>query len=174
MANAVAPPLADDRDLIVAPPLVQPLAIASATDLTLDPDAVQGTRFSGPILSGPVDGTAAGIVPLHKRFKLTFANGTFSVPVVFPASTILDRLVIQLQQSYTGTLPKINLGTALNGVDIANVDVSVAPTQIFNNLTAILGSTWTIYLSQAWTGSPTTGKATVLIYYSVPAKALPT
>jgi hypothetical protein len=150
---------------------VTPFAVGSLDELTIDPDAVQGSRHFGPILSGdPADGTA-GIAVLHKRAKITFANGNFSVPVRFPPSTILFNYIIQIQQSYNGTTPKINLGNTLNGVDIVSTDVSVAPTQVFGNF-GILGSTWTIYLSQVVTAA-TTGKATVMITYSVPAKVIP-
>jgi hypothetical protein len=144
---------------------------ASAGSLTLDPDAVQGTRFTGPIMSGPID-EVAGIVLLHKRFKLSSAYGTFTVPVRLPPSAILMTLVVQIQQTYNGTTPKLNLGSTPNGLDIASVDLSVAPTQVFNDLTSILGSSWTFHVSQALTGA-TAGKATVLITYSVPAAAMP-
>jgi hypothetical protein len=48
----------------------------------------------------------------------------------------------------------------------------VAPTQTFQNITSILGTSWTIYLSQVLGTGNTTGKCTVLIFYSVPAKVL--
>jgi hypothetical protein len=150
---------------------ITPLAVSGVNDLQLDPDAVIGTRFTGPVMSGAPEDGAAGVAVLHKRAKITFAHGNFSVPVRFPASTILLNYIIQIQQSYNGTTPKINLGNTLNGVDIVSTDVSVAPTQVFGNF-GILGSTWTIYLSQVVTGA-TTGKATVMITYSVPARTLP-
>ena len=165
--------LKDIKD--TAPPLVvTPLVVPNTIDdLTLDPDAVQGSRHAGPLISGAPEDGAAGIAILQKRAKITVAgNGNFSIPVRFPASSILLNYAIQLQQSYNGTLAKINLGTTLNGVDIANVDVTVAPTQLFGNITSILGSTWTIYLSQVIGAGGTTGKCTVLISYSVPAKVV--
>lgn len=175
--SAVAPPPPNGGQELLdpsqqsGPTYVAPLAAPTTPAALIDPDGQLGTRFFGPVMSGPL-GQLAGIASLHKRAKITFANGTFSVPIQFPPSTILDRLIVQIQQSYNGTTPHINLGTTANGVDIATVDVSVAPTQIFQNLTTIMGSSWTIYLSQALTAA-TTGKATVLIYYSVPAKTVP-
>jgi hypothetical protein len=152
---------------------VTPFAVAGFDDLTIDPDAVQGSRHFGPILSGdPADG-AAGIAMLHKRAKITVAqHGNFSIPVRFPASTILVNYIVQIQQSYNGTLAKINLGNTQNATDIANVDVTVAPTQVYGNF-GILGSNWTIWLSQVIGAGGTAGKATVIITYSVPAKTIP-
>jgi hypothetical protein len=163
---------------VIPPPATKPaapeapalLAVGGLGDL-LDPDAIQGTRFSGPLLSGAAEDGAAGIVILHKRAKITFSHGNFSVPIRFPPSTILDKYLVQLQQTYNGTTPKINIGTTLNGLDVANVDVSVAPTQLQNPIATILPGSWTLYLSQVLGGS-TAGKATVLIYYSVPAKTV--
>jgi hypothetical protein len=152
------------------PPLAEAPAPFSLGDL-LDPDAIQGTRFTGPILSGDF-GEAAGIVLLHKRARITFANGNFSMPVKFPASAILIQLVVQVEQTYNGTAPLLNLGTNLNGSDIASKPLNVAPTHTFDPITTLLTSSWTIYLSQVLSGS-TTGKLTALIMYSVPAKALP-
>jgi hypothetical protein len=161
--------------LIQTPGLDEIVLSAAPGDLgdLFDPDAVLGTRFSGPILSGPMDGGAAGTAILSKRAKVTFANGSFSgLPIVFPASTILINLVTQLQQTFNGTTPKLNLGTTPGGLDVASIDLSVAPTQLNQNLTTILGSTWTIYLSLVLGGS-TAGKATGIILYSVPALARP-
>jgi hypothetical protein len=93
--------------------------------------------------------------------------------VRFPASSILVQAICQVQQVYNGTTPKLNLGTALNGLDIFTQDLLTGPSQYFGNISTILGSTWTIYLSQVVTGA-TQGKATILITYSVPAKAMPT
>jgi hypothetical protein len=136
----------------------------------VDNDGVLGTRFSGPILSGaPNKPGLAGIAMLHKRVKITASLGAFSgIPLVFPASSVLTTLVVQLQQTFNGTLPKFNLGTTPGGLDVATIDLSVAPTQVFNNLTTILGSNWTIYASLV-NGASTLGKATILISYSVPA-----
>ena len=153
------------------PPVINPLVPTSIDSLQIDPDAVQGTRFSGPVMSGAPEDGVAGIAMVHKRAKITFANGNFSIPIKFPASAILVQWIVQIQQSYNGTTPKINLGNVVNGVDITSVDVSVAPTQTYGNF-GILGSSWTIWLSQVLGGS-TAGKCTVLITYSVPAKALP-
>ena len=139
----------------------------------VDPDGMQGSRFSGPVLSGPVDGAGLpGIALLHKRAKILFSHGSFNVPVLFPPSSIVTELVVQIQQSYNGLTPKLNLGTTPNGVDVATVDLSVPPTQVFNNLQTILGSNWTLYLSQAVGAGNTAGKCTALIYYSVPAKTV--
>jgi hypothetical protein len=155
------------------PPVVTKLAVPSSIDdLTLDPDAILGSRSSGPLLSGAPEDGAAGIATLHKRAKMTFANGSFSIPVRFPASSILLQMVAQIQQSYNGLTPKLNLGNTLNGLDIASVDLSVAPTQVFNNITSVLGSNSTIYVSQVVGAGNTAGKCTLLISYSVPAKAL--
>ena len=140
----------------------------------IDPDGVLGTRFSGPIMSGPPEAGVAGICTLHKRFKVTAQTGAFTgVPITFPASTILMVLVTQLQQTFNGLTPHLNLGTTPGGTDIASIDLSVAPTQLSQNLATILPSNWTIYASLAITGATTQGKATMLITYSVPAKTLP-
>jgi hypothetical protein len=169
MANTTLDATAPD-----APPEVTALAPNTIDDLALDPDAVQGSRHTGPLLSGAPEDGAAGIAMLHKRAKISVTqHGNFSIPVHFPASAILVTYVVQIQQSYNGTLAKINLGTTLNGTDIANVDVTVAPTQVIGNITSVLGSTWTIYLSQVIGAGGTAGKCTVLITYSVPAKVLP-
>jgi len=167
--TAAPPPAAVTLD---APAVVA--APNTIDDLSLDPDAVQGSRHSGPLISGAPEDGAAGIATLHKRANITVAqNGAFSIPVRFPASSILLQFVVQIQQSYNGTLAKINLGTTQNGSDIANVDVTVAPTQVFNNITSILGTNNTIWLSQVIGAGGTAGKCTVLISYSVPAKVLP-
>jgi hypothetical protein len=161
--------------LIDAPPVITQFATPVGVDeLTLDPDAVQGSRHVGPLISGAPEDGAGGIAVLQKRVKIsTVQHGSFSVPVRFPASSILLNYTVQIQQSYNGTLAKVNLGTTLNGTDIANVDVTVAPTQLTSNITSVLGSTWTIYLSQVIGAGGTAGKSTVLVSYSVPAKVLP-
>jgi hypothetical protein len=159
--------------LDAAPPEVNLLVPSNMDDLSLDPDAVLGTRHSGPLLSGAPEDGAAGIAMLHKRAKIYFTNGSFSIPVQFPASSVLTTLVVQIQQSYNGLTPKLNLGTALNGTDVASVDLSVAPTQVFNNIATILPSNWKLYLSQVLGTGNSAGKCTVLISYSVPAKTLP-
>lgn len=157
-----------------APPrVIAPLAIASIDDLSIDPDAVQGSRHNGPLLSGAPEDGAAGIAMLHKRVKILFSYGSFSIPVRFPPSAILTTFVVQIQQSYNGVTPKLNLGTTLNGVDSASVDLSVAPIQVFTNVASVLPSNWTMYLSQALGAGNTAGKCTALISYSVPAKVLP-
>lgn len=150
-----------------------PTQLAAPTGIgdLLDPDAVQGSHFTGPLISGSPDDGVPGIALLHKRAKITVSNGNFSIPIRFPPSSILMQVVVQLQQTYNGATPKVNLGTTPNGTDIASVDVSVAPTQVFNNITTILGSSWTIYLSQV-VSAATNGKCTVLITYSVPAKTI--
>lgn len=148
----------------------------AVTDVSslIDPDGAVGTRFSGPIMSGIPGKGLAGIAMLHKRFKVTAATGAFSgIPIQFPPSSILTILVTQLQQTFNGLTPHLNLGTTPGGSDIASIDLSVAPTQLFQNLTTILTSTWTIYLSLAITGATTQGKATMLIEYSVPALTVP-
>lgn len=156
----------------VAEPLAGP-APRAITDVSglVDPDGVIGTRFSGPIMSGaPNKGGIAGIAMLHKRAKITAQMGAFTgIPLVFPASSVLTTCIVQLQQTFNGVTPKFNLGTTPGGLDVATIDLSVAPTQVFNNLTTILGSNWTIYASLAIGVGATTGKATVLISYSVPA-----
>ena len=156
-------------------PMVQNLPAQQATsikNLTLDPDAVLGTRFGGPILSGAPDiSPVAGIAQLHKRFKILASYGAFNLPVVFPPSTILTRYFVQIQQSFNGTLAKLQLGSASNGSDIANVDITVAPTQTDTTITSILGSNWTIWVSMGG-GASTLGKLTLLVFYSVPAQTL--
>ena len=152
--------------------IVLPRAITGIDDLQLDPDAVLGSRHTVPLLSGdPADGSA-GIATLHKRAKITVSNGNFSIPVRFPPSTILLQMVAQVQQVYNGTLSKLNLGTTLNGTDVGTVDLLTGPTQVFANISTILPSNWTIYLSQVL-GGATQGKCTILISYSVPAKTIP-
>jgi hypothetical protein len=167
--KVITPPEADSK--IIAPPQVSTFAVPTSIASFLDPDAKLATAFKGPVISGDYakDGVP-GIAMLHKRAKIDFTYGNFSIPVKFPPSAILTQYMVQIQQSYNGTLTKINLGTALNGVDIANVDVTVAPTQLLNNITGILGSTWTIYLSQVLGAGNTQGKATVMIFYSAPAQ----
>lgn len=173
-ATAVAeaePPLLTDK---LAPPL--PTQLAAPTDLSdlVDPDAILGTRFGGPLMSGALEDGAAGICLLGKRAKITAATGAFSgLPIKFPASSILINLVTQIQQTFNGVTPKLNIGTTPGGLDIATIDLTVAPTQLNTNLSTILGSSWTVYLSLAITGATTQGKATTIIFYSVPALTRP-
>jgi len=118
---------------------------------------------------------AAGTVILSKRAKVSAATGNFTVPIRFPASSILINVVVQLQQTFGGTAggAHMNLGTTPGGLDIATIDLTVAPTQINQNLATILGSSWTIYLTMTGVVAGA-GKATGLIIYSVPAAARPT
>ena len=171
VADRITEPEETETDVPVERLIATPFAVNGLGDL-LDPDARIGTHFSGPVMSGGKDLGAAGIAVLHKRAKIVSTYGAFSIPIKFPPSSILTQYMVQLQQSYNGTLAKINLGTTLNGTDIANVDVTVAPTQIFNNITSILGTSWTIYLSQVPGAGATQGKCTVMVFYSVPGKAI--
>lgn len=153
-------------------PTVEPFAVNDASAL-IDPDGIQGTRFSGPVLSGAPGDGIAGIATLHKRVKITASLGAFNgVPISFPPSSILIKLVTQIQQTFNGVTPFLNLGTTPGGQDIAHIDLSAGPTQLFQDLTTILTSSWTIYASLAITGTTTQGKATILIEYSVPAKTV--
>jgi hypothetical protein len=160
---------------VAPPPMISGFAF---DDLTIDPDAIQGSRHAGPLLSGAPEDGSAGIAMLHKRAKLTVANGNFtgavgpggSLPFRFPASTILTTAVVQVQTAYNGTTPFVNVGTTPGGTNVLNQALGVQG-QFFTNINAILPSDWTLYLSQVL-GASTAGKCTVLISYSVPAKTI--
>ena len=154
---------------------ITPLAAPGNIGDLLDPDAVQGTRFTGPVISGNADDGVSGIAVLHKRAKFTFQTGNFSFAIRFPPSTILLQNVLQIQQSFAGsTTAVLNLGTTLNGLDIISMDLTQTPTQLTNNMATILTSTWQIFVNYKTTGpAATAGKATLIITYSVPAKVVP-
>lgn len=165
----------EEDPVIVAPPsgltVPGPRAITDASNL-IDPDAIPGTRFSGPILSGPMD-QGAGIAVLAKRARFTYQNGSFSVPILFPASTILMRSLVQIQQSFNGTTPTIKLELTQGGsVLVGPVDLSVAPTQVQADIAGMLTSAWSAFLTMTLAGA-TQGKGTIVITYSVPAIAFP-
>ena len=176
--HPVAAEIAKDHAKDVAKDVVRdainPLAANNIGDL-LDPDAVQGTHFTGPLISGNMDDGVPGIAVMHKRAKFTFQTGNFSFALRFPPSAILLQNVLQIQQSFAGaTTAVLNLGTTLNGLDIISMDLTVAPTQLTNNMATILGSTWQIFVNYKTTGpAATAGKATLMITYSVPAKVIP-
>jgi hypothetical protein len=157
--------LIPDAPLVIRP-LLTPTDIASFDD----PDAKLGTHFKGPLISGnyPHDGVP-GFALLHKRAKIDFTYGNFSIPIKFAASTILTQLIIQVQLVYNGLTPKLNLGTALNGLDIFSQDLSVGPGQDFFNIVTVLASPWTIYLSQVLGVGNSQGKCSALVFYSSPA-----
>jgi hypothetical protein len=159
---------------MAAPPVIDLLAANNIGDL-LDPDAKIGTRFTGPVISGDSDDGVPGIAVLHKRAKFTFATGNFSFALRFPPSSILMQNILQIQQSFApSTTAKLNLGTTPGGLDIVSIDLTVAPTQVTNNMATILGSNWLIYVSYVTTGAAATaGKATFLLTYSVPAMVVP-
>jgi hypothetical protein len=154
-------------------PILKDLLLPSTQafdDLTVDPDAVQGSRHIGPLLSGAPEDGSAGIAILHKRAKLLFSQTITNVPIRFAPSSILTQVIVQVQTAYNGTTPVVNIGTSLGGSNVANQTVA-AQGQFFTNVNAILPSDWTVYLSQVGGGS-TAGKCTVMILYSVPAKTM--
>src|SRR6516162_2603183 len=157
-------------------PVVQnlptPFAAPTLKTLMIDPNAILGTRFAGPVLSGnPLISPVAGICQLTKRLRILGGYGTFSLPLVFPAGTILTRYFTQIATSFNGTLPKINLGITANGTEIASIDPSVAATQTDTLITLVLAKPWTVYVSVAGTGI-TSGAVNLLLFYSVPALEL--
>jgi hypothetical protein len=159
-------------DLDTAPPVVSLAAAPTSLGQLIDPDAVQGARWTGPLLSGPMD-QAAGIAVLQKRAKFTSANGSFSIPIVLPASAIPLAVYTQIQQSFNGLTPTLKIEVTQGGATLcANIDLSAAPGLVTTPITGNLTSNWTFFLTVAL-GTVTQGKATVMINYSVPALVFP-
>jgi len=152
---------------------VQLAAPSGIGDLSLDPDAIQGTHFTGPVLSGPND-QVWGIAPLFKRAKFTVSNGSFNIPILLPNSAIPLAVYTQIEQSFNGTTPTLQYEASQGGALMigAAIDLSQTPRLVTTPITGVITSSWTIWMHVTLTAA-TLGKATVMLLYSVPAKALP-
>ena len=144
------------------------MAVTDAAAL-IDPSAQLGTRFTGPILSGPTDQSVPGVARMEKRLRFTSANGNFSVPIPMPPGSILLGVQTFMEQAFNGTTPTVKLEATTGGTAITGaIDLTAATgTLVTTALTGALPANGIFYITAAL-GGATAGKASMMISYSVP------
>jgi hypothetical protein len=156
------------------PPVVTPQVLAAGASPLLVPQFAQkSTHLYDPLVSGG-PGYVKGVVLLAYRFEVDAGNGLFtsSAPgaqILFPANSILWKVVTSVTTAFNGTTPALNLGTVANGVQVGTIALGTAGSTEAPTSPAIIGvlsmtAAATVYLSLTGTGT-TTGHADVAILY---------